>query len=236
MANRRNILMGTGAAALVAVAGTAYYLVAKPETAIAEDAATPAAGAVPAPAPGATFDVAKLLTPAGDYKDHFEGGADAKVVIIEYLSPTCPHCAAFANDVFPQLKAAYIDNSKIKFIPRPFMRNVLDAVVFMLAEAAGEAKYHEVVATFFKTQDQWAASNTPNDAIFAIAQQLGFTKETYDAALKNQTLFASLEKVRDQALDEFKLQGTPTFYINGKMLTGESSLGALKAEIDPLLA
>jgi protein-disulfide isomerase len=198
MANRRNILMGTGAAALVAVAGTAYYLVARPETALAEDAASPAAGAVPAPAPGATFDVAKLLTPAGDYKDHFEGAADAKVVMIEYLSPTCPHCAAFANDVFPQLKA--------------------------------------VVATFFKTQDQWAASQTPNDAIFAIAQQLGFTKETYDAALKNQTLFASLEKVRDQALDEFKLQGTPTFYINGKMLTGESSLEALKAEIDPLLA
>ena len=54
--------------------------------------------------------------------------------------------------------------------------------------------------------------------------------------MKNQALFAGLETVRDQALDEFKLQGTPTFYINGKMLTGENSLEALKAEIDPLLA
>ena len=229
MANRRNILMGAGAVAIVAVAGTAYYLVAKPETASAVE------GAVPAPAPGATFDVVKLLTPAGGYTDHFEGAADAKVVMIEYLSPTCSHCAAFANDVYPGLKSAYIDTKKIKFIPRPFMRNVLDAVVFMLADAAGEAKYHDVIATFFKTQDQWVASDKPNDAIFAIAQQLGFTKESYDAALTNQTLYTGLEAVQKQALDEFKLQGTPTFYINGKMLTGESTLEALKAEIDPLL-
>ena len=54
--------------------------------------------------------------------------------------------------------------------------------------------------------------------------------------MTNQDLFKGLEAVRDQALDEFKLQGTPTFYINGKMLTGENSFEALKAEIDPLLA
>ena len=116
------------------------------------------------------------------------------------------------------------------------MRNVLDAVVFMLAEAAGPEKYHEVVDTFFKTQDTWLTSNTPNDAIFAIAQQLGFTKESYDAALTNQALFSGLEALQKQALDDFQLEGTPTFYINGKKLTGESSLEALKAEIDPLLA
>ncbi len=132
------------------------------------------------PARAQQFDVAKLMTPpAGDIADHPLGGADAKVVVIEYLSPTCPHCKAFADQVFPQLKAEYIDTNKIQFIPRPFVRNVLDAVVFMLAEAAGEAKYHDVVDTFFKTQDQWATSAKPADAMLAIAQQLGFTKESY---------------------------------------------------------
>jgi protein-disulfide isomerase len=124
----------------------------------------------------------------------------------------------------------------MQFIPRPFVRNVLDAVVFLLAEAAGEARYHDVIDTFFKTQAQWAASDTPNDAMLKVAEQLGFTKETYDAALTNQELFTGLEAVRDQALKDFQLQGTPTFYINGKMITGEASLEALKAEIDPLLA
>jgi protein-disulfide isomerase len=219
VANRRNILIGSGAAILAAASGTSLSLLFGATGAMAQQ-----------------FDTAKLMAPAGGYKDHPLGNTESKVTLIEYLSPTCPHCKAFALDVYPQLKAEYIDTNKIQFIPRPFIRNVLDAVVFMLAEAAGPEKYHEVVETFFKTQDTWAASNTPNDAIFAIAQQLGFTKESYDAALTNQEFYAGLEAVQKQALDEFKLQGTPTFYINGKMLTGENSLEALKAEIDPLLA
>jgi protein-disulfide isomerase len=219
VANRRNILIGSGAAALIGATGTSLSFLFGASGALAQQ-----------------FDVAKLMAPAGGVPEHPLGNKDSKVTIIEYLSPTCPHCARFAIDVFPPLKAEYIDTNKIQFIPRPFMRNVLDAVVFMLAEAAGPEKYHEVIDTFFKTQDKWASSDKPNDAIFAIAQQLGFTKESYDAALTNQDLFKGLEALQKQALDEFKLQGTPTFYINGKMLTGENSLEALKAEIDPLLS
>lgn len=219
VANRRNILIGSGAAIVAAAAGTGVSFVFGASAALAQQ-----------------FDAAQLLQPKGGVPDHPLGNKDSKVTVIEYLSPTCPHCKAFADQVYPQLKAEYIDTNKIQFIPRPFVRNVLDAVVFMLAEAAGEAKYHDVVDTYFKTQDQWVTSQKPADAMFAIAQQLGFTKETYDAALTNQALFSGLETMRDQASKEFQLQGTPTFYINGKMLTGEASLEALKAEIDPLLA
>jgi len=219
VANRRNILIGSGAAVVAAAAGTGVSFLVGSTAAYAQQ-----------------FDAQRLLSPAGGVPDHPLGNKDAKVTVVEYLSPTCPHCKAFVDDVFPQLKAEYIDTGKIQFIPRPFVRNVLDAVVFMLAEAAGEAKYHEVVDTFFRTQTEWVTSNTPADAMFAIAQQLGFTKETYDAALTNQALFSGLETMRDQATREFQLQGTPTFYINGKMLSGGASFENLKAEIDPLLA
>jgi protein-disulfide isomerase len=219
VANRRNILIGTGAAVVAAAAGTGVSFLFGSTAALAQQ-----------------FDAAKLMAPAGGVADHVVGNKDAKVTVIEYLSPTCPHCKTFHETVYPQLKAEYIDTDKIQFIPRPFVRNVLDAVVFMLAEAAGPEKYHEVVDTYFRTQNDWVTSPTPADAMFAIAQQLGFTKETYDAALTNQALFSGLETMRDQATREFQLQGTPTFYINGKMLTGDASLEALKAEIDPLLA
>lgn len=213
MANRRNILIGSGAAIVAAASGSLFG----------------ATGAM-----AQQFDQAKLMAPA--LPDHPVGSPDAKVTVIEYLSPTCPHCKEFAVDFYPTIKADYVDTNKIQFVPRPFIRNVLDAVVFMLAEAAGPEKYHEVVDTFFKTQDTWAASNTPNDAIFAIAQQLGFTKESYDAALKNQDVYAGLEAVQKQAIDEFQLQGTPTFYINGNKHNGGYSVEELKAAIDPLLA
>jgi len=221
VANRRNILIGSGAAVVAAATGGSVIALFGSSPALAQE----------------QFDVAKLMAPAGGVADHALGNKDSKVTLIEYLSPTCSHCKAFFDNTLPALKAEYIDTNKILFIPRPFVRNVLDAAVFMLAEAAGEAKYHEVVDTFFKTQNDWAISQTPADAMFTIAQQLGFTKETYDAALTNQTLFKGLEAVRDQASNEFKLTGTPTFYLNGKMLAaGEITIDQLKAEIDPLLA
>jgi protein-disulfide isomerase len=182
---------------------------------------------------GTTKDVAKLADVA--LPDRPVGSETAPVTVIEYASPTCPHCAAFHNNVYPQFKTDYIDTGKVKFLVRPFVRNVLDAVVFMLAEAAGPEQYHNILETYFRTQGQWGVSETPRDALLVIAKQLGFTDASFDEALKNQELFASMETMREQALNDFGLEGTPTFYINGKQLTGDKTLDQLKAEIDPLV-
>lgn len=182
---------------------------------------------------GTTKDVAKLAVVA--LPDIALGPDTAPVTLIEYASPTCPHCAAFSNEVYPAFKSEYIDTGKVKFLLRPFVRNVLDAVVFMLAYAAGDDQYHTVLETFYKVQDQWGQSETPRDAILVVAKQLGFTDQSFEAALTNQELFAAMETMRQQALDEFKLEGTPTFYVNGKQLTGNKTLEQLKAEIDPLV-
>ena len=157
-------------------------------------------------AEGDMIAVDKLMAPAGGYVDHTEGSKSAPVTVIEYASPTCPHCAAFSNDVLPAFRESYVDTGKVLLVTRPFMRNVLDAAVFMLADAAGPENYHNVLSTFFKTQVTWAASEKPRDAILEVAKQLGFTQETFDAALTNQDLFTGLEAVRDQALNEFGKQ------------------------------
>nr|WP_230989626.1 thioredoxin domain-containing protein [Devosia faecipullorum] len=172
---------------------------------------------------------------AGGLDDHFEGNPEAPVTVIEYASPTCPHCAAFHISVYETFKADYIDTGKVWFTVRPFARNALDAAIFMLAEAAGPEHYHEVVATYMKTQNEWGMSEKPRDAIFAIAQQLGFTEETFNAALTNQDVLNGIEAIKNQALDDFGLTGTPTFYVNGKTLSGGKTLEQLAAEIDPLV-
>src|SRR5690606_110427 len=125
-------------------------------------------------AEGDMVDIGKLMAPAGDLADKIEGNPDAPVTVIEYASPTCPHCASFHNTVYEPFKAAYIETGKVKFIVRPFARNALDAAIFLLAEAAGPENYHNVIATYFKTQGQWGTSDKPRDAIYAVAQQLGF--------------------------------------------------------------
>lgn len=208
---------------------------------------TPAAPATEAPAATASGDVEfydgsqvpplgpePLLNPDG-LQDRPIGGKGAKVIVIEYAAPTCSHCAAFAVDVFPEFKAKYIDTGKITFVLRPFLLNTLDAVVFMLAEAAGSENYHKVLDTYFHTTATWAYSDKPRDEIEKIALQLGFTEESFEAALTNQELFDGLNAVRQQALDKFGVTGTPSFFINGKMFSGGQSMDTFAAEIDPLL-
>ena len=149
MVDRRNMLIGGAAAVVVAAAGGAWYMFGR------QDETFSAVAGVAMTAPGAEIDMAKLMDPAGDVPDHPVGNADAKVVVIEYLSPSCPHCAAFHTDVYPQIKTEYIDTDKVLFIPRPFVRNVLDSAIFLLAEAAGPDKYHEVIDTYFDSQAAW---------------------------------------------------------------------------------
>ena len=188
-------------------------------------------------AEGDQHDAARLLAAASGHgiTDHVTGSETAPVTLIEYASPTCPHCAAFHNNVYPEFKAQYIDTGKVKFIVRPFLRNVLDAVVFMLADAAGPENYHNVIETYFRTQTTWAVAEKPKDALLAVAKQLGFTEASFDAALTNQTLYTAMEAMKTEALGTFDLEGTPTFYANGKQLTGDKTLEQLAAAIDPLV-
>lgn len=182
---------------------------------------------------GTTKDLAALANVA--IPDLPEGSADAPVTMIEYASPTCPHCAQFSNEVYEPFKAEFVDTGKVRLIIRPFIRNLQDAVVFLLAYAAGEGKYTQVLKTFYLTQGTWGVAEKPRTALLEVAKQLGFTEETFDAALANQDLFEKLKTMQEQAAGEFKLEGTPTFYINGKQFTGSKSLEELKAVIDPMI-
>lgn len=161
------------------------------------------------------------------------GGVDATVTIVEYVSPTCPHCANFHMTALPQLKEEYIDTGRIRFVARPFRRNVLDLAVFMVAEASGN-QYNDVLSAYMETQNVWAASQNPRQAIFEVAEQFGFTQERFEEILTDEELLAALEATREQAL-ELGLQGTPTFFINGEKFEGNATYETLSAAIEERL-
>ena len=67
-------------------------------------------------------------------------GRRTGVPVIEYGSATCPHCAHFDKDVWPEFKKAYVDTGKVRFIFREYSRNDLDVAAFMLARCLGDDK------------------------------------------------------------------------------------------------
>jgi len=162
------------------------------------------------------------------------GPADARVTIIEYASMTCPHCAAFSVQTFPKLKEKYIDTGKVKYIMREYPLDGLAAAAFMLARCGGPDKYYPLIETLFAQQQKWAVRE-PIPPLLAIAKQAGFTQQSFEACLANQKVLEGIEWVRNRATEKFKVDATPTFFINGEMHRGEMSLDEMEKAIQPYL-
>jgi protein-disulfide isomerase len=180
-----------------------------------------------------TFSVLELEA-KGPLDDVVMGSPTAPVTIIEYASMTCPHCAHFAVETFPKLKEKYIDTGKAKYIMREYPLDGLAAAAFMLARCAGPDKYYPMIETLFAQQQKWAVKE-PLPPLLAIAKQAGFTQQSFEACINDKELLGKIQQVRNRGQQKFKVDATPTFYINGERFSGALSIEDLDKAITPLL-
>ncbi len=176
-------------------------------------------------------DVAKLMEP-GPLPEMSIGKADAPVTIVEYMSMTCPHCAAFHNETFDAIKTKYVDSGKVRFIVREFPFDPRAAAAFMLARCAPEGQYFPMVSMLFKQQETWAAAPNGRDALLQMSKLAGFTQESFEACLTNQKLLDDVNATMQKGAKDFNVQSTPTFFINGKQYSGDMSVDTMSALID----
>jgi len=174
-----------------------------------------------------------LMEP-GPLGEHIVGDVDAPVTIIEYASMTCPHCRAFHKDVYPAIKAKYIDTGKAKLYFREFPFDPASAAAFMLAQCAGEEKYFSMVDILFEKQATWKRGKVV-DELFKIGKLAGFTQESFNACLKNQELLDNVLSIQKKAAEEYGVNATPTFFINGTKYSGNMSVEAMGEIIDSLV-
>jgi protein-disulfide isomerase len=180
-----------------------------------------------------TFSMLELEA-KGPLDDIPMGAENAPVTMIEYASMTCPHCAAFEVQTFPMLKEKYIDTGKVRYIMREYPLDRLSAAAFMLARCAGPDKYNPLIETLFVQQQKWAVRE-PLPPLMAIMRQAGFTQQTFDACINDQAALKKIQEQRDRATQKFKVESTPTFFINGTKYSGAMSFDELAKVIDPLL-
>jgi protein-disulfide isomerase len=219
----RNLLLIVGAAVIVAAAGI-YYYVSQPET-----------SAIPTSGSGGETVSADDLLVAGPLGERALGDPAAKVTVVEYASMTCSHCAAFHEETFTPFKEKYVDTGKVRFIFREFPLDALATSAFMLARCMPEDRYFPVVDILFRQQQNWAFVDDPATALFNVVKQAGFTQESFRACLTNQQILDGVNSVKDRGSNEFGVASTPTFFINGKKMSGALSLEDMDKEIEPLL-
>ena len=178
-------------------------------------------------------DVAKPVS----LPDMALGPANATVTITEYASMTCPHCTAFTETVFPKIKSEFIDSGKIRFVFREFPLDIKAAAGSMLARCIAKddsGKYFAVVDLLFKQQNDWVTKNT-TETLTRIGKQAGLSQQAVENCLKDQALLDKIAADQKFASEVLRVNSTPTFFINGEMVKGETSFEEFDKKIKSLL-
>ena len=162
------------------------------------------------------------------------GPADAKVKVVEYASASCSHCAKFNNEVFPAFKAKYVDTGKVHYTLKEFLTppDEVAAASFLMARCAGKDKYFTVLDSVFKNQAEMFQTQDYRGVLLRIAQSAGMTAEQFDKCVSDPEALKALNARHEKAVNEDKVTGTPTFFVNGKKIAeGEVSLAQLEAAV-----
>jgi protein-disulfide isomerase len=165
------------------------------------------------------------------------GPANASVTITEYASMTCPHCAAFNETVFPKIKSEYIDTGKVRYVFREFPLDIKAAAGSMLARCIAKddsGKYFAIVDMLFRQQNDWVTKNT-TETLARIGKQAGLSQQAVENCLKDQALLDKIAADQKFANEVLKVNSTPTFFINGEMIRGETSFAEFDKRIKSLL-
>ena len=163
------------------------------------------------------------------------GKADAPVTIVQYASLTCPHCRAFHRETFPELKRAYIDSGKVRYILREFPIGKQSGNATIALRCAPPEKYFDLYGKFMEQQAAWVSQEVRLDPIFAVAKQVGMTRQQFESCLKNQGMIDGLKWVKERGR-KLGIIGTPNFFVAGRLEKKTLTMSDIRALVDPLLA
>lgn len=178
----------------------------------------------------ATLPAARSLAQDADpgLTERSLGAADAKVIVNEWFSLTCSHCADFQKTTFPMVKAKLIDTGRIRYIWRDFPLDQVALAAAMVSRALPPERYEPFITTLLATQDRWAFARgvNPTEELAKLAALAGMPRKTFDATLANEGLRTAILAAQDEADKVQKVASTPTFVINGRLLPGAVSFDA----------
>lgn len=190
--------------------------------------------AVPARSVIETPSKAEVLK-AGALPEFSIGRADAPVMMIKYMSLTCPYCKRFQAETFPVLKREYIDTGKVRLIIREFPIGKASGMATIALRCAPMDKYLTLYEKFLQQQGQWVSQEVRLDAIHKVVAQVGITRAQFDSCRENQAMINDLKWVKERGR-ELGVIGTPNFFIDGRLVKKVIGIKEIREMVDPLIA
>ncbi len=218
--NRRKIVMGGGAVALLGAGAWALDFARIRGPLGAADAFAGGSNPVQLAEAGEIFEDDRVL-----------GSAEAPITIIEFASMTCPHCATFHKNTWPQLKESWIESDKARFVFRHYPLDALALRASALAECFEGKSFFAFVDILFATQSKWARSQDPLGALKGLARQVGMDDATAEACLNDEARMDKIFQKVSDARDNYDINSTPSFVIDGKRVDGINEFGAFDSAL-----
>lgn len=167
-----------------------------------------------------------------------QGAEDAPVTLIEYASYTCPHCATFHANQYPQLIADYVDTGKVRFIYREVYFDRFGLWASMVARCGGPERFFGITEMLYDQQRDWIGDGDPA-AIAANLRRIGLTAgldgDQIDACMSDATMAQTLVAWFEENATADEINSTPSLVIDGTKYSN-MSFADLSALIDARLA
>ncbi len=167
------------------------------------------------------------------------GNPDAKINIKVFSSLTCPHCANFHKNIFKNLEKEYISKGLVKFEHHSFPLDLaaLNAEIIIRCHIDNNKKF-QLLGEIYKKQSQWAVGsdiNVINESIKKIGLDSGLSNKKMDDCLKSEIVQDEILNERIEAQKKYKIQSTPTIFINKIQYSGKHEYKLFKKAIEKLL-
>ena len=181
-----------------------------------------------------------ILFPANaENKNLNIGNIDAKITVKVFSSLTCPHCANFHKNIFEELKKEYIDNGSVRFEHHAFPLDLaaLNAEIIVRCHTDKNKKF-QLLSEVYKQQKKWAIGsdiNIINEVIKKIGLESGLENAKMDSCLKDEETQDQILNERIEAHKKYKIESTPTIYINEKKYKGDHEYKSFKKTLQKLL-
>jgi protein-disulfide isomerase len=170
--------------------------------------------------------------------DFVVGDKNAPVTIIEYASLSCSHCANFHNNTLNDLIKEYVDTGKARIVFRDFPFNYPALLGSMVLRCIPEDARYDYMNALFQLQPKWVVRENAKSTqeLYKIMQSGGMTKEEFETCTNNVELENTILQALIAAQNEFNIQSTPSFLINGNLVEGNKSIKEFRQIIDKILS
>jgi protein-disulfide isomerase len=156
--------------------------------------------------------------------DHVMGAEDAELLIVEYASFSCPHCASFQLNAWPTIQTEFIDTGRVRFVLRPMLTQPaqIAGIGVILAECVADDRYFQAADLLFHEQsaimERARAQEGFIDIYNRIAGAVGTSPEALMACFQSEEMNTLVNDLAQQAFTD-EIPGTPSFIVRGEILT-----------------